>query len=69
MRQQSLPSTHLDLATSFNNIGSVYYGTGEYSKALSLYEKALAIRQKSLPPNHPRLRQWIKNLEYIKGKL
>ena len=28
---------------------------GDYSKALSYYEKALAIRQQSLPPNHPDL--------------
>ena len=28
---------------------------GEYSKALSYYEKDLEISQKSLPPNHPDL--------------
>jgi tetratricopeptide (TPR) repeat protein len=28
---------------------------GEYSKALSYYEKALEIKQQSLPPNHPDL--------------
>ena len=28
---------------------------GEYPKALSYYEKALAIQQQSLPSNHPDL--------------
>ncbi|CAF4221947.1 unnamed protein product, partial [Rotaria sordida] len=28
---------------------------GNYSEALSSHEKALAIRQKSCPPNHPHL--------------
>ena len=28
---------------------------GEYSKALSYYEKSLEIQQQSLPPNHPDL--------------
>ena len=28
---------------------------GEYSKALSYYEKSLEIKQQSLPPNHPDL--------------
>ncbi len=28
---------------------------GDYPKALSSYEKAFAIRQQSLPPNHPDL--------------
>ena len=55
IRQQSLPSNHPDLASSYNNIGIVYDSMGEYSKALSSYEKALEIRQQSLPPNHPDL--------------
>ncbi|CAF1464427.1 unnamed protein product [Adineta steineri] len=55
IRQQSLPSNHLDLADSYNRIGSVHYSMGDYSKALSYYKKALAIRQQSLPVNHPDL--------------
>jgi tetratricopeptide (TPR) repeat protein len=31
----------------------MYRNVGEYSKALSFYEKALEIQQESLPPNHP----------------
>ncbi|CAF1061444.1 unnamed protein product [Adineta steineri] len=55
IRQQSLPSNHLDLADSYNRIGSVHYSMGDYPKALSYYKKALAIRQQSLPFNHPDL--------------
>jgi len=32
--QKLLPSNHPDLATSYNNIGSVYDNMGDYSKAL-----------------------------------
>jgi len=31
----------------------VHYKLGEYSKALSYYEKNLKINQKMLPENHP----------------
>ena len=35
---------------------------GEYSKALSSHEKALEIRQQSLPPNHPDLASSYNNI-------
>ena len=40
----------------------VYYNMGDYSKALSSHEKALAIRQQSLPPNHPDLASSYNNI-------
>ncbi|CAF1337523.1 unnamed protein product [Rotaria sordida] len=36
-------------------LGTVYSNMGEYSKALSLYERSLGIRKTALPPNHPDL--------------
>ena len=36
-------------------LGVVYYNMGEYSKALSSYERSLEIRKVALPPNHPEL--------------
>ncbi|CAF3966410.1 unnamed protein product, partial [Adineta steineri] len=51
--QETLPSNHPDLATSYSNIGLTYSEMGEYSKALSYYEKALEIQEKSLPSDHP----------------
>jgi tetratricopeptide (TPR) repeat protein len=40
----------------------VYNNMGEYSKALSHYEKALDIRQQLLPPNHPHLADSYNNI-------
>ena len=40
----------------------VYDSMGDYPKALSSYEKALAIRQQSLPPNHPDLASSYNNI-------
>ncbi|CAF3287348.1 unnamed protein product [Rotaria sp. Silwood2] len=36
-------------------LGSVYHRMGEYSKALSSYERSLEIQKIALPPNHPDL--------------
>ncbi|CAF1456131.1 unnamed protein product [Adineta steineri] len=53
--QETLPSNHPDLATSYSNIGLAYSEMGEYSKALSYYEKAFEILKNTLPSNHPYL--------------
>jgi tetratricopeptide (TPR) repeat protein len=42
----------IDKALSYHHIAWAKYGKGEYKEALSYYEKALEIRQQSLPPNH-----------------
>ncbi|CAF3297750.1 unnamed protein product [Rotaria socialis] len=55
IQQRSLPANHPDLAASYNLIGLVYGHMGEYSKALSFYEKANEIWQKSSSPSHPDL--------------
>jgi len=44
---------HENTATSYNNIGSVYYSQGDYDKALEYHLKALAIREKVLGTEHP----------------
>jgi tetratricopeptide (TPR) repeat protein len=43
----------------------VYDNMGEYSKALSYYEKALEIRQKTLPSNHPAFLQSYNNIGLV----
>ena len=40
------------MATSYNNIGSVYQSQGNYPKALEMYQKALAIWLDVLGANH-----------------
>ncbi len=42
---------------------------GEYSKALSYYERALDIGQHSLPANHPNLQIFRESIEIVKKKL
>ncbi|MBI3937618.1 MAG: CHAT domain-containing protein [Betaproteobacteria bacterium] len=37
---------------SLNNLAALYEATGEYARALALYERSLAIREKALGPEH-----------------
>ncbi|CAF3688462.1 unnamed protein product [Adineta steineri] len=55
IQQKNLPPNHSLLATSFNNIASMYHKMGKYLKALSFFKNDLAIQEKTLPLNHPRL--------------
>jgi tetratricopeptide (TPR) repeat protein len=41
--------------TIYSQLGSVKSDQGEYQEAVTFYEKALALVQQSLPPNHPSL--------------
>jgi tetratricopeptide (TPR) repeat protein len=41
---KALDPNHLDLAASYNNIGIAYKNMADHPKALSYYEKSLAIR-------------------------
>ena len=43
-------------------MAGVYYRQGEYTKALELYEKSLAIRLQSLGPDHPDTNDTYKNM-------
>ncbi|CAF4948990.1 unnamed protein product [Rotaria socialis] len=65
----SLPPTHPDLASSYNNIGQLYEEMEEYSKALPLLEKALGIWRKSLPPTHPNIKIAMNAIDRVKEKL
>ena len=53
IREKVLGADHPDTATTYNNIGLVYYSLGDYEKALEWYEKALAIQEKVLGADHP----------------
>ncbi|CAF4429180.1 unnamed protein product [Rotaria sp. Silwood2] len=55
-----------DLATSYSEMGSLYYRIGEYSKARTFFERAVSIGQSTLPSSDPNLRMWIKNLEKVR---
>jgi len=47
----------------------VYENVGNYSKAYSLYERAVEIGQQSLPSHHPHLQRYRENLDRLKKKL
>lgn len=49
----------------YNNISVAYDHRGEYAKALSSFEKALEIRQNTLPPNHPALATSYNNIASV----
>ncbi len=46
-------TNHSDTATSYNNIGGVYYAKGDYDKALEFYQKSLVIKEEVLGIKHP----------------
>ncbi len=51
-----------DTATSYCNIGLVYYNKGDYAKALEFCFKALEIREKVLDKEHPDLAESYNNI-------
>ncbi|CAF1477100.1 unnamed protein product [Adineta steineri] len=51
-----------DKANIYHQLGRIKYFQEEYQEALSYYEKALVIRQQSLPPNHPHLAMSYNNI-------
>jgi hypothetical protein len=41
------------VATILNDLAAVYHVEGHYAEAENFYARALAIREKTLPPGHP----------------
>ena len=48
-----LGEKHVSTATSYNNIGGVYYNLGDYDKALDYYNKSLSICLEVFGGHHP----------------
>ena len=53
INERVLGKEHANTATTYNNIGGVYYNLGDYPNALDLYQKALVIREKVSGREHP----------------
>ncbi|CAF1445093.1 unnamed protein product, partial [Rotaria sp. Silwood1] len=66
-----LPQATSDTARADYNhkLGWAYYDMGEYSKALSSYERSLEIRKIALPPNHPDLASSYNNIGNVYNKM
>ena len=48
-------------AASLNNLGLLYQAQGQYAQAEPLYERALAIAEKALGPEHPNVATSLEN--------
>ena len=53
------------LATSLNNLALLYKAQCRYAEAEPLYQRALAIREKALGPQHPDLANSLNNLAIL----
>lgn len=60
--QQAPGSAQADLATALNNLAGFYWSSGRLGEAEPLYAQALALREKSLPANHPAIAESLNNL-------
>ncbi|CAF1483134.1 unnamed protein product [Adineta steineri] len=54
-----------DKAPIYHQLGSIKHDQGKYEEALTLYEKSLAIKQKTLPANHPDLATSYNNIGLV----
>jgi tetratricopeptide (TPR) repeat protein len=50
------------VATSLSNLAGIYGAQGQYEKAEPLYERALAISEQALGPDHPNVATSLNNL-------
>ena len=53
LRKQLFGDSHPDVATSYNNIGSVYDSQGDYARALEYHQQSLAILKQVYGESHP----------------
>ena len=56
---------HPAVATGLNNLAAVYRAEKKYAEAAPLYERALALREKTLPPDHPDVAVSLNNLAVL----
>jgi tetratricopeptide (TPR) repeat protein len=53
------------VATSLGNLARVYYTQGQYAKAEPLFQRALAILEKALGPEHPAVVTSLENYAFF----
>ena len=53
IHEKSLGPNHQDVATSLNNLSTLYLEQGRYADAELLSKRSLVIREKALGPDHP----------------
>jgi tetratricopeptide (TPR) repeat protein len=60
------PPNYPDPATSHNDIAAVYYYEGQYSNALSYFQRAQNIWRTSLSSNHPSIKNVQGSIKHLK---
>jgi hypothetical protein len=56
------------VATNLGNLARVYYTQGQYAKAEPLFQRALAILEKALGPEHPAVVTSLENYAFFPTK-
>ena len=65
IRKKIFGEDHADVATSYNNLASVYDSLGEYNQAKELHEKALIIYKKIFGEDHADVATSYNNLALV----
>ena len=68
MKRKALGEEHPSVASTLNNIASVYDDQGRYEEALEHYERALAVRRKALGEEHPDVGDTLYNMAIVYKK-
>ena len=63
--EQTFGPNHIYVATSLNNLATLYEAQGQYAKAEPLFKRALAIWEKALGPDHPHVAKGLCNLALL----
>ncbi len=56
------------MGQSLNNLALLYEAQGKYAEAEPLYERSLAIWEKALRPEHPKVATGLENYARLLGK-
>lgn len=65
IKKKAFKFTNPEMASSYNNIASVYYRQGDYLKALKEYRKALRLDEKFYGTNHPDIARDYNNIGLV----
>ena len=63
MYEKVLGKEHISTAATYSNIGLVMKNKGDYEEALSMYRQCLAIREKTLRTDHPKIARTYNNID------
>jgi tetratricopeptide (TPR) repeat protein len=57
------------VASDLNKLAELYCAQGQYAQAKPLYDRSLAIREKALGPDHPKVAQSLENMAQLYRKI